>query len=345
MKRVYTLSESEFRQLVRNQIRRLSNNPNIRRLHEAEVNWDDKYESFIAALAGNAKDPKVKAFISAGELDDDATDDKFTFGDKDVPVTSLIPTQNEIDIDKSLAYPISKPKDFINYVVNGDGATFSPGGPIVTYNGKYIIDGHHRWSQVYACNKNAKMKCLDIQIEGLKPLEVLKAVQASIAYATGKVPIAEVKGTNLLAIDKSGLEGWFSKAGGKNLNFFAEVGANDSCMKKMKESIGGGVNEAVEVDDEVYREAQQLAVDYIWSNCESMKSTSQPVDGAPKRSFMPQVDNGGDWQSPLEQGKIDIVSPHAAPEKISKSIQSSGYQRSGYVVVERWQRLAGILKG
>ena len=54
------------------------------------------------------------------------------------------------------------------------------GGPVVTYNGKYVIDGHHRWSQVYAANPDAKVPTIDIR-GNLKPSEMLKVVHAAIA--------------------------------------------------------------------------------------------------------------------------------------------------------------------
>jgi len=120
-----------------------------------------KYEDFVTTLAGNAADPKVRAFISAGQLDDSGDDDKFRFTERAISVDELLPTQNEIDVDKSLKYPMKNPVDFLNYV-NGEGEAFAPGGPIVTYDGKYVIDGHHRWSQVYACNSRAKIQAIDI---------------------------------------------------------------------------------------------------------------------------------------------------------------------------------------
>ena len=64
----------------------------------------------------------------------------------DIPVVELKPTQNEVDIDKSLAWPmIRAPDNFISYA-NGNNQAFVVGEPIVTYNGMYVIDGHHRWS-------------------------------------------------------------------------------------------------------------------------------------------------------------------------------------------------------
>lgn len=290
-------------------------------VEDSSVEWDSNYESFVKTLASNASDPKVQAFIKAGKLDKDDNDDKFTFGSADLSVAGLIPTQNEIDVDKSLAWPMKKPATFLDFV-KGAGQSFTLGSPIVTYKGKYIIDGHHRWSQLYACNKDAKIKAVDISVEGLEPLDVLKAVQAAIAVQTKSVPMASVEGINLLKIDKGGLESWVDSRVDSKL--FDAVKADEKTM----EILGG--------DD-----VKKAVVDFVWTNVEDMQSKSQPVAGAPKRDFMPQTDDV-DWQKPLEQGLVDVVGPHAEPEDIKKSIEAAGRKRTGNVMVERWQRLAGI---
>lgn len=293
----------------------------------SNVSWDDKYESFVSSLGSNIKDPKTKAFISAGKLDGDESDDKFKFSDTDLPVSGLTPTQNEIDINGSLKWALKDAKTFLGYV-NSDGP-FSPGGKIVTFNGKYVIDGHHRWSQVYCCNKNAKISATDAQIEGLEPLEVLKAMQASIAYATGGVPTQSVKGTNLLKADKGAIDSFVD--GMLKDDFVATVKSDEGAVAKMKEASGSSSDDT-----------KQLIKDYIWSNVESMKETSQAISGAPKRDFMPQTDNV-DWKDPLAQGLIDVKPPHGKAGG-GQASQKETRERGG-IVLERWQRLAGIIKG
>ena len=296
-----------------------------------KVNWGANYVAFVKALKSNVADPKVKAFISAGKLDNDDNDDKFSFSETSLPVAGLKPTQNEIDVDKSLAWPLKKSKTFIEFV-SGDGP-FTLGGPIVTYKGQYIIDGHHRWSQLYACNKNAQINAVDITLEGLEPLEVLKAVQAAIAIETGDVPVQSVEGINLLKIDKSGLDSWLDSFKG-SVAFFADVGANESVMEKMESAAGGSSKtEAADISQENLKKARGLVGEYIWTNVENMQAESKPVAGAPKRDFMPQTDDVN-WKRPLEAGEVDIAEPHAKTE---------GRNRSEYIL-ERWQKLAGLIK-
>ena len=293
-------------------------------LFEQDVSWDQKYEDFVSKLGANAQDAKTKAFITAGLKDGGpATDDKFKFTDTSLAVKDLIPTQNEVDIDKSLAFPMKKnPGDFVKYA-SGEGP-FTLGSKIITYNGKYVIDGHHRWSQLYACNSEAKITATDITIAGnLNPLDVLKAVQASIAATSGEVPVHRVEGTNLLKVDKETLDKWL---GGVPVELFKAVKDDSTAVKNMKSASG---SEA--------KDAKQLVKDYVEKNVDVMQKNSQPVQGAPERGYMPQTDDAGAWKKPLEKGEIDIMAPRAQKTEESK-------MNSSDIVLERLQKLAGILK-
>lgn len=333
------LTESQLRNLIRNSVRRIireaeGETPAPAPAGESKIQWGANYTAFMSALASNANDPKVQAFIAAGKLDKDENDDKFTFSEKPLAVAGLKPTQNEIDVGQSLGWPLKRASTFIDYV-KGAGKEFTLGGPIVTYAGQYVIDGHHRWSQLYACNKDAMISAVDITVEGLEPLDVLKAVQAAIAIQTKSVPTQSVQGLNLLKIDKAGLASWMDSFNASPA-FFANVGADEEAMNIMK-SVAGDVSEAADVSEEDYVKAQKLVENFIWVNVQDMQAQSQPVAGAPKRDLMPQTDNV-DWRAPLEAGLVDIVEPHA-------QIESRRRGNNDRIVLERWQKLAGLLKG
>ena len=327
------LTESQLRKFIASETKKMLQETKrfslktLLREEEAQevkgVSWDSNYEAFVSALKSNASDPKVQAFIKAGKLDKDENDDKFSFNSSNLPVAGLTPTQNEIDVDKSLGWPLKKAESFLNFV-KGAGQTFTLGSPIVTYKGKYIIDGHHRWSQLYACNKDASIAAVDISVEGLDPLDVLKAVQAAIAIETGDVPVQSVEGTNLLKIDESGLQAWLKSK--MSPAFLEACKADEGALSIMKKagSEGGEVGELVGA--------------FIWTNVQDMQAQSQPVPGAPKRDFMPQTDNI-DWQKPLAAGEVDIAAPHAAT-KAESVLRKNGET----VLVERWQKLAGLIK-
>lgn len=337
-RKMIRLSESQLRRVIRQALREAEEVKPTEGAapSDVKIDWGANYTAFISALASSASDPKVQAFIAAGKLDKDENDDKFTFNKTELAVSGLKPTQNEIDVDKSLAWPLKKSKTFIEYV-KGAGQTFTLGGPIVTYAGTYVIDGHHRWSQLYACNKDAKISAIDITVEGLEPLDVLKAVQAAIAVQTKSVPTQSVKGLNLMTIDKGGLKSWMDSFNASPA-FFADVGADADAMKIMQSVAGTVQTEAADVSEEDYLKAQTLVEDFIWVNVQDMQTNSKPVSGAPKRDLMPQTDNV-DWMAPLEAGLIDIVEPHAKTESLRRRVANDR------VVLERWQKLAGLIKG
>ena len=278
---------------------------------------DAKYEVFVKYLGANINDPKVLAMIDAGldredaPGDGDPDDDKFAFQNTDYPVSKLIPMQMEVDIDKSLAYPIKKkPSQFID-LTSGPGP-HTLGGPIVVFNGQYIVDGHHRWSQLYACNKDASITAVNMSIKGIEnPLDALKAVQAAIGTETGGIPVQSVEGSNLFQMGEQDIKGWLRK--NVDETFVRTIAkAGPEYLNMLKQKAGGsaaGLNEQISVARLGKLLVGQILPRVIWSNVSSMKETSQPVPGAPERDFMPQTDDVN-WTDPLRKGEIDIVPPH-----------------------------------
>jgi hypothetical protein len=227
--------------------------------------FKQNYKSFVGALGTFAKDPKFRAFVK------DSDQNRSTVKLIAIPVTKLIPTQNEIDVDKSLSFPLTKAAA-ASYALKGGAVKVA--APIITFNGKYIIDGHHRWSQLYAVNKDAKIVAYDFTNPDIKnPLDALKATQIAIIGAGAtKIPSNTVDGDNLLEMDE------------KKLKYYV--------MKTITQQVLYAFEESGKVEDQGDNSAFRKAVaDYIWSNVEQMQQTSQPVSGAPGRGVMPQADD------------------------------------------------------
>lgn len=304
------------------------------------VTWEMPYAQFVKSLGAAASDPKVIAFLAGGQEDGDPKDDVFSSTRAAIPVTSLRPTQNEVDIDKSLAFPITHPKDFVNLVVN---TTHTIVGPIVTFNGKYVIDGHHRWSSLYCCNSDAKIDAINISIAGAKPLDVLKAMQVSIAKETGKVRTQSVEGSNLFKMSRDEIEFFIKDRGTDTL--YDVINATAAAKKKIQ-AVEGQKPRFLQADipieeklsaaaPPIFKELEAQLVSYIWNNVTILQRASQPVAGAGPRDFMPQTDDV-DWQPSLTKGEIDISHPHVAESK-DKSREE--------LIAERLQKLAGLIKG
>ena len=93
---------------------------------------------------------------------------------------ALLPTQSNISVSKSLGF-VSTP-GWSEKIINDPLTAFDT--PTITYAGKYIIDGHHRWSKVYAIHgPNSEIKVLNFpEISSVSWDDMLKAVQLAIRF-------------------------------------------------------------------------------------------------------------------------------------------------------------------
>lgn len=261
--------------------------------------FKQNYAGFVAALGKFAADPKFRQFIK----DTDA--EKSNVQLSAISVTKLIPTQNEIDVDKSLAFPLTKAQAAA-YALKGGNVKIA--SPIIVFNGKYIVDGHHRWSQLYAMNKEANIVAYNFTNQNIKnPLDALKATQlAIVAAGATKIPSNKVEGANLLKMDEGAVKQYVIK---KIIDPVVDV------FKKMKQL-----------------ETKEAVADYIWSNIQSMQQTSQPVSGAPGRGIMPQADDvpGGQKATiaALSSGIPLPVSEQQLREALRAEIRKYFQQRS-----------------
>ena len=298
----------------------------------------EEYTSFVDRLGANIQDPKVQSVLSSGLKDASKSDDVFGFEDIAIPVVNLKPTQMEIDIDKSMAFPyVKNPESFIAQV-SSDGP-FTPGSRIITFNGQYIIDGHHRWSGIYVCNKNASINATNLTAEGLTPEDVLKAVQMAIGVQAKKIPIQKVEGSNLLKMGESEVAAWIQKNVPQSTSQ-AIWKAGSGFVEKLKreggtaEALPAGEQEhgqksevpapeeepAPEMNEELLSEISksrfhkmvvtQILPAFAWSNIASMRQTSQAVAPKSDRGHMPQT-GGVNWKEPLAKGQIDVKPPFA----------------------------------
>ena len=219
------------------------------------------YEDLGPALNDICNDPKLFAVLrdlfggGIGTLELSSTEVA-------VPVADLYPCQNEIGLDNSLAYPLEGNTDIGVYF--NDPVTIVR--PIVTYEGTYIIDGHHRWSQVFMLNPDAEITALDITGGNLDPTEVLRIAQGAIAAANGSVPSSSSQGINVY--DSSDDEIW------------------SYIDNTMVESAEEGMEEETGI------EGREAVIEYICENVDELKTQHGPTSGAPDRDYMPQTDDG-----------------------------------------------------
>lgn len=242
------------------------------------------YPTFVQKLGDNISDPKFRQAIKS--IADKAP---IETTDKSIPVKDLKPTQNEIDVDKSLKFPLTNAQSAA-VCLKGGNVSIAGKNIVTGGGGKFIIDGHHRWSQLYCLNPEAKITAMDVT-NITDPIAGLKATQLGIAGDIGKVPTAKVEGSNLLKMGKDALiayvvktitpevvQVFVAKGVGKGKSAFSKIAAK---TKPLQEAPDNQTKIAI--------------AEYIWKNVEKMQQNNQPVSGAPGRNIMPQTDDAKGW--------------------------------------------------
>ena len=248
---------------------------------------------------------------------------------KAAPVSYLCPTQNEICLQDSLEKPVANEFNCMPDLIKGQSVKL--GIPIITCNGKFIIDGHHRWLQAACVNPDATMETLDLQIDaGVSGIDftdtedILKVTQSlimTIALKSGK--------TRLPSSDSKSLENLYALSAQQlfdkiiNLNCSHEGLDILACTERVSDckfsdesesrvidtinSINDGRLDEVKKSIDAWKDLDNdvKAAVYLTANCLSLK---KPYENATLRKYMPQTDGGDDMnisQAELNKAAAD----------------------------------------
>jgi hypothetical protein len=247
---------------------------------------------YVTKLQQYLSDPKVAAVIKAGQTDArGAGDEALKSSGGSIAASMLYPTQNEVGAAESLANICTDKYGSLASFLKGSADLKDP---VITYNGQWILDGHHRWSQIYAANPDCKIPVLNITGK-LTPAQILMAVHTAIAAKTGK---DDTKSANLAA--------------GNLLSF-----GKDQTIKTVKESLTDNARAVWKANG--FADDDAIA-NHIANNVEQMISKNGPKGWAPDRSAMPQPgDNGADdFDKVLATGMANFNEPKKADAKESK---------------------------
>jgi len=302
------------------------------------------------------KDEGVKAaLVKAAEHHDGADpDDKISVGaGKPVAVGKLGPTQQFIDLMQSVAFPLGSAK-----VLEGSITSKTTGAPgAISISGGAVLDGHHRWSGVFAITPDGKINAKDFGFPG-GVAEKLAAAQLAVAAINkgGKHPS---KGggaaTDIIGKDKDAIVKMIDANKGKQED---EEAPGTLLNDKMIQAIADGKHPAVlewaglTGDEEFVTLANSAAgfandpirkaiAEKVGGN---LAKLPDPLDGAPEaREDMPQLDHpsiGGKEalatiEKGLPAGEYNVVPPFTKESAMKRD----------EVVLERWQKLAGLIKG
>lgn len=246
------------------------------------------FEKFVQKFKGIAANPKIQALLDAGITDGKPRDEKLSYSEGTISADKLRPTQNIIGQKESLDNILT---DKYNNVSNALQGSVSFPTPLIIYNQQYIIDGHHRWSQIFAANPKCKLPVLNIK-GNLQPKELLKVIHMAVALDTKSVPLSTAKGINMLQASK------------------------DDIFQVVKDVTTEPVLDIYSKYNAISQAKIQNLQLYIWKNVRLMQTQNAPIPNAPDRSFMPQTDDA-DVISKIKSGEINYINPRSTDVKES----------------------------
>lgn len=219
---------------------------------------DTSYTELGDALEDVVSDPKLYALFSEGFGNGELANVKMSTSTVGIPVTQLLPSQSEIGLDNSLKFPLHQ--DCSKLLSDG---TITIVTPIVTYRKTFVVDGHHRWSQLYMINPKARVAAINFNYSEQSPYRILRNFQGAIATANKKVPKSFSKVNNVYEMSEDAIANYI------------DSNMEDVCWKSLVEA---GVCKD-----------REGAVDYITGNAMDLKNDNPPFANAPEREFMPQT--------------------------------------------------------
>jgi len=291
----------------------------------------------VRSFVDNYPDPDELKAALAGTHDNVKTDDTTNVSEPTMrKISDFKPTQKEIDMMKSAAFPLGSAKALAKAITSN--TTDAPGS--ITVSGDDVIDGHHRWSGVWAISGQSGMiGAEDLDLPG-DTTQKLAAAQLAIAAhkdVNQDMPTASGKiENNILGKSSGEIEKMMVANIGRQVDRRApgpmlndEMVANSSKDKVIAKWAGFKLGaDANEIKAKIIKK--------ISANLATVPGNPK----APAREDMPQLDHksiGGKAAKAaiydkLQNAEINIKNP-LSPQKESA-------EQDGNLLTERWCRLA-----
>lgn len=248
----------------------IEDNPEAMKVYNKmiELIQDKDYDETVDFVDEIVKDPKLKFLLGLG-FGGDFSNLKLKLKKTNIPAKRLIPTQSEIGTDETLKYLVQGKDIDVCFE-----KTTIVKKPIVTFQGTFIIDGHHRWSQIFVTNPDANIVCIDIT-GNLSPLSMLKAVQCTIGSNTGKLIRKDIQGKNLY----------------------------DTTEKELRKYFKDNLSDTVRENLLKYYEDPEGS---LVQNVIQLQRNNKPILNAPDRGEMPQTSKDPELFGDLENGVTKV---------------------------------------
>ena len=321
-----------------------------------DVLFEDMSDDVVTALKkgpaaakklGNEADPQELLKTLRGDFDGVRKDDKVEIKSPELAkVGGFKPTQKEIDLMKSAAIPLGS-AEFLEKAITSN-TTGAPGS--ITVAGNEVIDGHHRWSGVWAISgPKGDISVEDVSLPGGTDQ---KLATAQLAIAAYKKPGQEMPAAgkpieyNILGMPAKGIYDMLLQ----NVNKKPDKKApgpllNDKMLKDASDSEVISKWAGFKIGADVGKVRNAIA-----KKVAKNLSTIPKNPAAPDRADMPQFDHksiGGAKAKKtiynlMKNADINLKPPFE-PEEESKEANES-IKGDDELVMERWMKLSGLLK-
>lgn len=286
----------------------------LRRLFEDANPAQIDPERFPTKLSDAGAVSNIKQYVTQGPNDGEPLDDDKVGVSEGASFScqELKPSQTSMNIGKAMGMALGMIKS---------GKAGGNLGAFISSD-LYIMDGHHRWISTAMVDPSAKITGILVNLPGQQLVGVLNALTA-------------------------GKFGHAGKPASGGFDQFKEAPIKAQLEKNMKEGVGGDFPISAEEVTELVKKFGGDLDGCVKKFVENLSTITMSTPGwAPERPDMPVIEkeDSGAAKKALSGGEIDLNPPYAGGEGGEETKKESRY-RSGHVVVERWQKLAGILKG
>ena len=306
----------------------------------------DKGAKAIAKALNSAigQSQPVRELLAAGTKDGDPADEAGTGTPGSVTLGDMVPTQSEIEFENSVKFPLT--------VFDNEGQGLKPmcagakagsvqkigppGNDMIIVNGNLIIDGHHRWSSLFAVTgPGGKIASIDLGLKGLTGKTGPAIAQVGIAAVMGPgkpLPVANAGKQNILGASKETILGYLEAFRSKMKDDFCKQCAADP---DVSEWFGlEAADSADVVKDKIF---EKMA--------DNLSKMPKNASGAPPRVDMPQFDaTGGSKKDSVEKVVAKLTSGETNYKDPIVSTESRTRRNQDEVILERWHKLAGLIK-
>lgn len=349
------LTTNDLRRIIKEEINLNGRRPMRSRKSLSSFIFEDVGDEIAKAAAGGPG--AVRSFVDTypdkkelktalqGTYDDVPDDDDVNIGSPTSrDVKDFLPTQSQIDLLSSIGYPLGDGSS-LEKMIKTNTST-APGS--ITVSGNLVIDGHHRWSGVWGiCGPDGTVSVEDLDLPGSTTKDKLAAAQLAVAAfkpETARQPSADDPiPLNILGSSPEQIKSDILSAEGQTGKGAPGPVFNPKMIEYSKNSkvIADWAGFTMGDDDATVK---NKIAEKVGMNLAGLPANPD----APPRADMPQMDGNKELgekekvkagvYNGLRQGQWNVKEPF---EPANETFRRSEDE----FIMERWQKLAGLIKG